>query len=183
MIIIITDGIAHTSERGPGTRSELHKSEFSLPSLLPAGSQGTQAFRPPAAPPRRPSQRPPFILRAQSGAFTGVPRASRPRPPPAARHWLPPLPVRPGVLPTTAPPGSALRRRSFPTAGTLRQLLIGPARQPLLLIGENIPHRRGRILSQRGPIGPCRAHVGGALLMGPPLFLPRPKPQDGPGSR
>lgn len=110
-------------------------------------------------------------------------RASRPRPPPAARHWLPPLPVRHGVLPTTALPGSALRRRSFPTAGTLRQLLIGPARQPLILIGGSIPHRRGRILSQRGPIGPCRAHVGGALLVGPPLSLPRPKPQDGPGSR
>lgn len=87
MIIIITDGIAHTSERGPGTRSELHKSEFSLPSLLPAGSRGTQAFRPPAAPPRRPSQRPPFMLHAQSGAFTGVPRAGLP--PPAAPRSSP----------------------------------------------------------------------------------------------
>lgn len=167
----------------PGTRSAFDKSEFSLLSLLPAGSRGTQAFRPPAAPPRRPSQRLPFMPRAQSGAFTRVPWASGPRPPPTARHWSPPLPVRPGVLPTTAPPGSALRRRSFPTAGTLRQLLIGPVRQPVLLIGGRGPHGRGRSLSQRAPIGPCRARVGGALLAGPPLFLPRPKPRDGPGSR
>ena len=57
IIIIITDSNAHTSGwvrtwRVPGgTRSAFDKSEFSRPSLMPAGSRGTQAFRPPAAPP------------------------------------------------------------------------------------------------------------------------------------
>ena len=166
-----------------GTRPAFDKSEFSLPSLMPAGSRGTQAFRPPAAPPRRPLQRPSFMPRAQSGPFTRVPWASRPWPPPESRHWSHPLPVRLRVPPMTAPPSSTLRRRSFPTAGTLRQLLIGPARQPLLLIGGRVPRGRVHSLSQRAPIGPCCACVGGAFMAGPPLFLPRPKPLDGPGSR
>lgn len=190
MIIIITDGIAHTSLVGEslgeclvrGWRSTKVNS-LSCLSCPPAPGGPRHSGLQPPPPPRRSSQRPPFMQRSQSGAFTRVPWASRPRPPPAARHWSPSLPVRPGVLPSTAPPGSALGRRSFPTAGTLRQLLIGPVRQPLLLIGGRLSQGRGRSLSQRAPIGPCRARVGGAFLAGPPLFLPRPKPRDGPGSR
>lgn len=45
------------------------------------------------------------------------------------------------------------------------------------------PHGRGRSLPQRAPIGLFCARVGGAFLAGPPLFLLRPKPRDGPGSR
>lgn len=188
-MIILTDSIAHTFQVGESLGEclvggrQFDKSEFSLWSLLPASSPGTQAFRLPAAPPRWPLQRPPFMPRVQSGPFTRVPWASRPQPPPAPRHWSHLLPVRPLVLPTAALPSSKLRLGSFPTAGTLQQLLIGPACQPLLLIGGRFPHGRGCSLPQRTPIGHCCARVGGAFQAGPPLFLLRPKPRDGPGSR
>lgn len=129
----------------PGTRSAFDKSEFSLPSLLPASSPGTQAFQPPATLQRWPSQRPPFMSRVQSSPFTRVPWAFRPRPPPVPRHWPYPLPVRTRIPPTTATPGSKLWFRSFPTAGTLQQLLIGPACQPLLLIGGSLSLMGGAV--------------------------------------
>lgn len=88
--------------------------------------------------------------RVQSSPFTRVPWASRPRPPPAPRHWSHLLPVRPGVPPTTAPQSRELRLRSFPTAGTLRQLPIGPVRQPLLLIGGRVPPWAGPQLAAAG---------------------------------
>lgn len=147
---------------------------------VPGGPRHSGLQLPPL---RRPSQRPPFIPRSQSGPFTRVPQASRARPPPEPRHWSRPQPVRPRNPPTTAPPGCALGLRSFPTAGTLLQLLIGPARQPPLLIGGPIPYGRGRSLSQPVPIGPCCPRVGGDFPAGPPHFLPRPKPLDGPRSR
>lgn len=155
---------------------------LALLSCLPApGGPRHSGLRPP--PQRRPLQRPSFMSGAQSGSFTLVPWASRPWPPLVPRHWSDPLPVRLRVLPAAVPPSSTLQSRSFPTAGTLRQLLIGPSRQPLLLIGGCAPCGRVHSLSQQAAIGPCCACVGGAFLADPPLLLPRPKPRDGPGSR
>lgn len=191
-MLIIIGGVAPASPVGESLgeclvrgRRSTEVNSFSCLSCPPApqGPRHSGLQLQLAAPPRRPSQRPPFMPRVQSGPFTRVPWASRPRPPPAPRHWSHLLPVSPGVPPTTALPSRELRLRSFPTAGTLRQLSIGPVRRPLLLIGGRFPHGRGRSLPQRAPIGPCCARVGGAFPAGPPLFLLRPKPVDGPGSR
>lgn len=169
----------------PGTRSACDKSEFSLPSLLPAGSRGTQAFRPPAAPPTPVLNKGPHSCLGHKAAHSpeslGPPA---PRLPPAPRHWSHRLPVRPGVPPTAARPGSEPQRGSFPTAGTLRQLLIGPARQPLLLIGGLVPPVGGAVACRRGRrLAPAALVWAGRSRRARPSFSPRPKPRDGPGSR
>lgn len=145
-----SDGItAHTSPVGESRGGCLvhglcstKVNSLSCLSCPPApGGPRHSGLRP--APPRRPLQRPPFMPCAQSGPFTRAPWASRPRPPPVPRYWWRPVPVRPRLPPPTAPLSSALGPRSFPTAGTLRQLLIGPARQPLFLIGGSRPPGAG----------------------------------------
>lgn len=156
-MITITDGItAHTSPVGEGLgerrirgRRSTKANSFSCLSCPPAPWGPRHSGLQPH-PPRWPSQRPPFKPCAQSGPFTRSVWASCPRPPPAPLHWSCPLPVRPRVPPTTAPPASALRPRSFPTAGTLRQLLIGPSHQPLFLIGGRCPPWAGPWLTAAG---------------------------------
>lgn len=138
---IITDGTAHTSPVGEslgeclvrGRRSTKVNSLSGL--CCPPAPRGPRHSGLQPAPPTRALTKAPIHLPLQSDPFTRVPWAYRPQPPPAPRHWSNALPVRPRVPPTTAPPDSKLRRGSFPTAGTLRQLLIGLARQLLLLIG------------------------------------------------
>lgn len=83
----------------PDTRSAFDKSEFFLLSLLPAGSLGTQAFRPPAAPP--------------TPALTKAPIQT-------VRTKRPIHSVRLGLLPPAAPRSSPLvtpaaRQASGPT--------------------------------------------------------------------
>lgn len=158
-MLIITGGVAPASPVGESLgeclvrgRRSTKVNSFSCLSFPPApqGPRHSGLQLQLAPPPRRPSQRPPFRPRVQSGPFTRVPWASRPRPPPAPRHWSHLLPVSPGVPPTTAPPSPERRLRSFPTAGTLRQLSIGPVRRPLLLIGGRFPPWAGPQLAAAG---------------------------------
>lgn len=199
MILIITDSVAHTSPVGERLgeclvrgRRATKVNSLSLLSCPPApGGPRHSGLQPP--PHAGPQQRPPFMPRAQSGPFTGVPWASRP-------------PAAPRASPLVAP---AARQAWGPAHGRAAGLRA-PARffshgwhspptsdwprPPAAPLDWRArpPGGRGRGLSQRAPIGPCGARVGGAFPAGPPPVLPqaeasgrpwKPVSAGGPGAR
>lgn len=144
-----------------------------------AGSRGTQAFRPPAAP----------YVCTQRHPFMSVYKAA---------HSPSPLdPAAPGRFPkplllvllaghqARAPPTAAHSRPgSFPTPGTLRQLLIGPAHKMLFLIGQRCAPGAGSegaaAITDWSVVPTCGR---GCPADAPPPSLSRPRPLDRPGRR
>lgn len=93
------------------------------------------------------------------------------------------------VLPTghqawTPPTAAHSRPGSFPTPGTLCQLLIGLARQPLFLIGQHCaPWARSERVAASADWSVMSTCGRGHSAQAPPPFLSRPRPLDRPGRR
>lgn len=101
------------------------------------------------------------------------------------RFPKPLLLVLPAGHQARAPPTAAHSRPgSFPTPGTLRQLLIGPAHKLLFLIGQRCAPgagSHGAAASTDWSVVPICGR--GCPANAPPPFLSRPRPLDGPGRR